>query len=326
MLNNIKIGPKLIGGFLTVAAVAALIGIMGISNASQLNAFVDKMYSGSMREISTVDDINRDVLYMARAYRNMVIFHDPADIASYDEVIKTSNARIPELIEKLENAVGGNELSAEIKEIRDAFKIYSEAGLAFAGLAKNTKFDIPEKLYNDLKTLRAKGDAIERAVGKAADVIDRNASSENVVANKMYANLRNMLIILLIAGVLFGIALGVYLANSISKPMTQLSAMLGEWSKGHLGMRINMQERTDEIGIAVRSGNQFADDLQNVIVKWLSMISVGDLSMDVAARNDRDEIGLAFVNLIKSLRLLIIDDGGRVLQSAAEKDLSHRLR
>jgi methyl-accepting chemotaxis protein len=37
MLNKISIGPKLIGGFLIVAAIAAFIGIFGIININKSN-------------------------------------------------------------------------------------------------------------------------------------------------------------------------------------------------------------------------------------------------------------------------------------------------
>jgi methyl-accepting chemotaxis protein len=101
--------------------------------------------------------------------------------------------------------------------------------------------------------------------------------------------------------------------------------MLNELNKGKLSTRLRLN-RKDEIGVMAKTMDGFADDLQFIIIGTLKQISEGDLSANIAQRNPEDEIGPALSNTIESLRSLIIDDGGKVLEAAAEKDLTQRLK
>jgi methyl-accepting chemotaxis protein len=60
-------------------------------------------------------------------------------------------------------------------------------------------------------------------------------------------------------------------------------------------------------------------------VKTLDRISNGELAADPPDKEDGDGLGAAVGRLARTLRELIVEDGGRVLQSAARKDLSLRL-
>jgi len=324
MLNNVKVGTKLIVGFMAVASIACVIGIMGINSASKLNNAIDVMYTESLGGISDIDDVVRDVLYMERAFRNMVIFNEPADLAIYDETIRSNSVEILELLNKIEKNVNKEGLPAALREIKDGFKSYADAGIEFSAMAKETKVIMPQRVYSDLRALREKGNALERAIGKASDIIDKGAETQNEATDIMYKNMRSLLIVLLIAGVMFGIAIGYFLANSISKPLGQTVKMIGELGAGRLSMRLNL-DRGDEIGFMAKEMDKFADVLQKEVVDTMRKIADGDLSTHINVADDKDEIRPALKHTIISLRNLIIDDGGKVLTAAANKDLSLRL-
>lgn len=44
MFSNIKIGVRLIAGFVLVAAISIVVGFVGISNASKINEMAGDMY------------------------------------------------------------------------------------------------------------------------------------------------------------------------------------------------------------------------------------------------------------------------------------------
>jgi methyl-accepting chemotaxis protein len=74
-----------------------------------------------------------------------------------------------------------------------------------------------------------------------------------------------------------------------------------------------------------RAMDKFADDLQVMLIGTLNRISEGEITMELPNVDDRDELDAALRRIVHPLRELIIDDGGRVLRFAAQKDLSHRL-
>jgi len=168
-----------------------------------------------------------------------------------------------------------------------------------------------------------------------------------------------LIVVCLAVSVFFGI----YISGIISKPLNEAVKMVTEMGMGHLSMRLNMNRR-DEVGVMADMLDKFAEDLQVMLIGTMNRISDGELSIDVPNIDDRDELGAALKKMVGSLKTvidtmkrisvgnlsmkielknakdevsgalkktvealhnLIIDDGGKVLQAAADKDLSQRL-
>jgi len=102
--------------------------------------------------------------------------------------------------------------------------------------------------------------------------------------------------------------------NVVVNTMKQISA-------GDLSAKIESKDSKDVISATLK---QTVDSL-NVVVGTMKKISEGDLSSNIEPKNEKDVISAALKTTVESLRELIINDGGKVLQAAANKDLSQRL-
>ncbi|MDR2693572.1 MAG: HAMP domain-containing protein, partial [Chitinispirillales bacterium] len=102
--------------------------------------------------------------------------------------------------------------------------------------------------------------------------------------------------------------------NVVINTMKQISV-------GDLSAKIESKDSKDVISATLR---QTVESL-NAVVGTMKKISVGDLSANIEPKSDSDVISAALKTTVESLRELIIDDGGKVLQAAADKDLSLRL-
>ena len=157
--------------------------------------------------------------------------------------------------------------------------------------------------------------------------------------------------------------IGLYIAGDIARPLSATVNMMNELGRGHLDVRLNLN-RKDEIGVMAKAVDMFADDMQKVLIGTMKKISMGDLSAKIELKDDKDEISGALKKTVESLKVvigamkkisdgdlsvkiepkndkdeishalkktmeslhgLIIDDGGRVFNAAANKDLSQRL-
>jgi len=170
-------------------------------------------------------------------------------------------------------------------------------------------------------------------------------------------------VVLIVVCLAVSVFFGVYVSGIISKPLNEAVKMVQEMGMGHLSMRLNMN-RGDEVGVMAKTLDKFAGDLQVMLIGTMNKISDGELSIEIPNIDDRDELGAALKKMVGSLKSvvstmkkisvgdlsmkvelktpgdeisaalkktvdslhsLIIDDGGRVLQAAADKDLSQRL-
>jgi len=322
-MNNIKVGVKLIAGFLVVAAIAAFIGIMGIQSAGQLDGFNDELYKKRLTLNNAVQSINADIGNIRRIVRTLQSATDeqlkslPVEIQQcekdFDENVKIAESII--VLEESKKLVEG--LKKDYLEILRTVNIVVDSTMKY-------RVTVPQeyKLLMDA-TINPALDASQKAE-KLVELSQGVAKTTFETSSKTAQSIRVLLISLVIAGVVLATALGFFLSNSISNPLKKAVDMLKELQLGHLSARLRM-DRRDEIGVMANTMDTFADDLQNVVVGTMKQISAGDLSANVTPRDAQDEIMPALKGTIDALRGLIIDDGGRVLKAAANKDLSQRL-
>lgn len=76
--------------------------------------------------------------------------------------------------------------------------------------------------------------------------------------------------------------------------------MIKEMSMGHLDLRLDI-ESDDEIGQMALAMNQFADDLQHVVIGTMKKIADGDLSATISDKDELDKITPALKQTIQSI-------------------------
>lgn len=125
--------------------------------------------------------------------------------------------------------------------------------------------------------------------------------------NNVQAAITKNVMLIALAGLLVFLVLGIILyklSTSITKPIASVNHMIKEMGRGHLGIRLNLESQ-DEIGEMAMTMDEFADDLQNVVIGTMNQISAGDVSADLEEKDDLDEITPALKRTIKTIRELI---------------------
>ncbi len=117
-------------------------------------------------------------------------------------------------------------------------------------------------------------------IGSGMYVDDLNAEINRV--------LYSVLAVLLLA-TLVSVGLVFFLARSISRPMHRAVEMVEEMEKGHLQLRMNM-DQNDEVGRMARALDGFADSLQKEIIDALQKLANGNLNFEITPYDDADEI------------------------------------
>jgi len=323
VLNNVKVGTKLIAGFLLVAAIAAFIGLMGINSAKKLDDLNDEMYTVRVAPLKAVDLINLDLAKMRVAIRTMAMAGSDeawkAEAASFEESKKSVDDGI-ETLDRLK----GKKLLSDIK------KNYAEFLRASKGVMDATA---KKRVVPDTSISAALAHAREPSLNVARDADElqglisdfAKAGWEN--SNETHKSVSTLLITMLIIGVVISVLLGFFLSRDINMPLLKTVKMLDELKRGHLSTRLKM-ERGDEIGQMAKSMDAFADDLQNVVIDTLKKISEGDLSGEIEPNGIKDEVSHALKTTMESLRGVVsvmkhISEGNLsdAIESKGDKDM-----
>jgi methyl-accepting chemotaxis protein len=261
--NNMKIGVKLIVGFLLVALIAGIVGVMGIMNINKINELDQRMY-----ETMTVP-LGEMVLYVEAlegAYgdaTDVLFTTDQGRIEYLENKIKEKNAIFKTNLESFGKTLlteEGQQLTNEIFELKERLdNIISEV----IKLAKENRHDEAVSLLtsNESKDIK---DRIQEAINRMA-VIKEEAAQNTVESNMATANSAVVeTIVAIIIGMGLSIFLGIFIASSINKPLNKLVNVSEKMAEGDLDVIIDI-ERKDELGVLAESFRKMSDKLNEEI-------------------------------------------------------------
>ena len=309
--NNLGIGVKLIGGFLLILCLTTVVNVYGLFQMNNLANLTVDMYNTPLAETRAVLSADIAIVRMHRSMKDVVLSTDAAGLQAAQEAVNAQEKIVYDqmtIADKI-NEPAGQALMAQTladvkawKPIRDnVIQLKKDGRDADAAAITKTAGAAQVAL-------------IESGMSKLEDYVAQQAQNSLAQAESTRSQVMNITIFGLIVALILGALIGLLLARSIIDPLARGVQMMSELSQGHLGMRLNMQ-RADEIGSLANYMDQFADDLQAKVVNVINKIAAGDLSGDVIARDERDEIAPALKLTIETLRGLVKETN--MLSSAA---------
>jgi len=324
-MKNLKVSMKLLVGFGVVVLVTLIIGVVSVTQLLDIDAQYSKGIVNHALPLNSAINVVGDLQAMRSEMRNCVLF------TGHKDKIDASRKNIDHLTKEFEDSsksFGKYIVKPEVKKLFDeAMKEYTD--VFKPGLYKIVDDATNGKPQADLidymtNVTKPSSETISDNMVTATDVKAAQLVESSDDCSNLSKSIAVIMIILIVAGVAISVFFGVYISAVISKPLGVTVNMINEMSKGHLSARLRL-DRKDEIGVMAHTMDMFADDLQENVVGNMKKISEGDLSVKIDAKDTADEISAAIKNTIEALHALIIDDGGKVLTAAANKDMSLRL-
>jgi methyl-accepting chemotaxis protein len=313
MLNSVKLGMKLIGGFALVAVIAGIVGFTGIRNIRAIDAADTKLYERITAPLGELGRANVAYHQIRVAIRDILRSDDASVWRQKENDIEGWKKEIERSMGEVEKTLLSDEGRLCFQEFTAAFQAAMQYVDREIELKKQGKVNEAWTLVegdNHIKSATVQKNMtrmVDLKVGLGKETAASNAAMAEAAVSVM--------LVALLIGVLVAVGLGVFLSRSITGPLSQGVNMLQEMSKGHLSSRLKM-ERQDEIGVMANTLDLFADDLQNNVVGTMKKIAAGDLNTELKIKDGQDEISPALKNTIETLRALVAEAG--MLSKAAQ--------
>lgn len=242
--STINVGSKLIGGFLIVAAIAAIIGLIAIFSASRLNSMTDTMYQRDLVGLRHVSDANISLLAAERTVRD-------AMLATTDEIRQLHMRTVPELLKSVRSKLNLASSSFITEEDQE---IVNSALTAFTAYETGLKGVVQLIQGTALGETRRAGIMIAGAVrplaGKTAEIMAELIQQKQHDANQLYASsgqLYQQVLIIMGALTALGVLLAIIIGTLITRGLTRqlggqphdVAAIASAIASGNLNTRIN---------------------------------------------------------------------------------------
>jgi methyl-accepting chemotaxis protein len=312
MLNNIKIGSRLIFGFIILLIITVILTGLGIYNTkTNENSYLYLLDFPAKRQPAALE-IDIAILLMRR---NLLFIGNMAaapsvNQAQYEELYRTSLENVNKQLENYMSFVNNdpkfttedkNLRATEIQRLKELVTAYDrDIGVKLIEAANQQEFDVIAELLNNGSSMANEMESITNSlISQAEGRITSDSLATVQTANSV------MTVIIIIAALAFVLAVfvAIIITSSITKPVTSLADMLNEVAAGNLDIDTRSNAR-DEIGVLTRSTGQVVDTIK-MLMSEMNRVSHGFAAGDIEAQIDASKFRGVYLKVAKEYNDLI---------------------
>ncbi|WP_300079099.1 methyl-accepting chemotaxis protein [Giesbergeria sp.] len=215
--KRMKVGSKLLLGFLTVALIGTAIGVLGILKTGQLSNMATQMYEAEMLGAERIARANLAMVEATRSLRSAMLSSTEQDRSSHLQRMQTrldeSQAELAQADKNFYTTQG----LAELNETRNALQAYEVIAQQMAATLRAEPLPVLTGSTQQLFTLGTPAaDKLSNLMTQLVKRKSNNAKTLNEETDAIYANIRNLLIALTVMGLLAGVTIGSLITRSLT--------------------------------------------------------------------------------------------------------------
>ncbi|TFL15178.1 methyl-accepting chemotaxis protein [Pusillimonas caeni] len=266
-ISSTTVRFRLVGGFLIVAAIAAVIGALGILSTQRMNEMAHRMYERELLGVVSAAEANLHIVAAGRALRSTLLAPDAdVHVAEYYAMESRFDSLTFEL-KKLESMFDSERAQKSIKDALDAVAAYEKA---VKSLITQNRADLPsqeivtERLFNEIRSL---GDTAEILVSLLT-LEKQNIAQEYAkeIADIYRSTLYSMLALTL-GGALLAILLGWLITRWLTRQLggepRDVARIASAIAQGDLTSHIDTRRAKD--GSIVSAMSRMQESLRKVV-------------------------------------------------------------
>ncbi|MFP5392025.1 MAG: methyl-accepting chemotaxis protein, partial [Gammaproteobacteria bacterium] len=219
MLNNMKVGTRLLTGFLLIAVLGALVAALGVYNMSTMNTAAKRAYESDLLGISMSKEANINLIYVGRSVRN-VLLASPEQRPAQIEKLYSARKSMQDFLDKARPLYYTEAARALFASLDSNLAEYDRL---LAKMIEMAKVDTPEGEAAATEylfgTLAPKGNVIDDQLTELGKIKEKLAAQSAATADQTYHATRNLSIGLVLASLGLGVGLGLWITRSLTRQL-----------------------------------------------------------------------------------------------------------
>ena len=271
MLKKFRVGTRLIACFLAISLLGAVVGTIGIRNMGEINDQASILYQRELMGVSHIKEANINLIYIGRAISSMLLAAKEEDKARFrtqlNEAMRQLHART-DAARPLFYSVEGKRLFANFDT---ALAEYDKLiPIMMQRIDAEPLQDDSTAVQYYFGPVRAKANVLDDMITELSIRKEKNAAAADAATTELYLSSRLYMIILVLGSVGAGLAMGVIVTRSITKPLQQAVQVAQTVAAGDLSSHIETDAQ-DELGQLLRA----LRDMNGSLVKIVSEVRQG---------------------------------------------------
>lgn len=294
-LNNLKLGKRLVIGFLTIALYIVIVGVVACVNIYRLNSGSVQLYNGNLKTIENLNKFDANTMKLRLSIINLVESRSKEDVQSTKNSMDNYRNENDKILSSYKSLKLTPEENTQVSKLSDKLVTWRDICNRIVNLMSEGKYDDAMILNRQAADYRSQ---ITETVDKLIEITDKEAENQYINNASIFKVSIYIIVIVTILGIVMSLVLGnrisAFLVNKINKILSFTDAMskgdlsksldnLGTDEVGMIGIRLNeansnIRELIDEINISIENMSASSEELSATTEEISSMMNSVNLA------------------------------------------------
>ncbi len=260
---NFKLSAKLITAFIIVALLSGIVGLVGITNIKKIDDSYSDLFINYGVASADIGELGMEFHDLRNTIRDIFIDRGSSDRGKYLKKISEMDKKMEQQLGIVEKSIQTDEGRKLFVSIKENLKKYNNVRDRAIELALANKEDQAVILFRT----EAAQPALE--ITQAIDKMFELKASGGKKLSDEYGATTNTTVYIMIAVIIaamgIAVALGMFIARLISKPVNQLVEAANKIADGNLSVDVQVST-TDEIGMLAAAFRRMANNMNDVLL------------------------------------------------------------
>ncbi|MFP4698312.1 MAG: methyl-accepting chemotaxis protein [Eubacteriales bacterium] len=336
---NMNISKKLLTGFIIVAIIASIMGVLGYYGINRIHDDEEEIVLVRLPSIQSLLEILESQKSVNLGERALLI-NDKAEDMSFRE------EQYQYIEESFNRAEAAWEVYAPLEQTNEETIVWEEFQADWQDW--KTKHEAVIKLSKEKDNLIHQGEELDSieiqninnrlldSFDKSREAFSKSEDSINelVEINKEVAEVKwnesqgaftwinTLITLILLLSIASAIGLGLFISKIISKPITKLTNAADKLATGDVDIEISTKDRTDELGRLSKAFAKMVDNI-NEQATVAEKIAAGDFDVNIDVKSDKDilsqKLQVMQINISKT-----VNETGQLIEAIKQGQLDAR--
>ncbi len=276
MLDDIKLGVKLVSGFVFIAVIALVIGLLGYWGIRTVSDSFKSVGTARISALHAFSSLNKERMAI-QAHTLEVYQYEFKDGAADDfrRILSSRQAswkvvdaawqsllKVPRSNQKVMNIV--KRLEKEYEAWRGICVKLDAILSGLGSVSGEEKKSLFEQYRAQVKVVIPLSEVMGKTFDELTE-ISLSTTRKMVTRDLAFADRIGWILLLaVLAGFIIAITVGVFLSRSLTLPMGRIAAVIQAIAEGDMTERVDIR-RADELGVIARAMNGLAEEVSSLV-------------------------------------------------------------
>lgn len=271
--KDMKIGTKLISGFVIVVLFIGLVGLIGISNMKKINVGAEDLYENNMVSLNNLHSIHENTLKAQVSLVSLIYVRDISKKQSLEDKITQVGNENDKLTAEYEKVgISEGEERDDYNQYKTDREDYKSHRASIINLINDGKYDEAELAMHDLTNRENK---VFNDINKLITINDKQAQDTNTENSIIYRKSATAMVLIIIFSLVIALIFGILITKMITRNIKKILAFSEAMKSGDLTTNIHIEDK-DEIGMLAYDMNIATENTKKLIGDILN--DAGDIN------------------------------------------------